>query len=91
MFPHRRRRGAVVSRRPNTPIVRLRFRLDRRGGPDSVYRRWQLVVGSVAATVVLLLIMTVVLASVFVLMLVTIALVIAGVLIWAILDSVHIE
>jgi uncharacterized membrane protein len=74
-----------VSRRPNTPIFRLRFRLERRGGPNSVYRRWQLVVGSVAATVALLLIMALMLTSLFVLMLVTIALVIAGVLLWSML------
>lgn len=77
-----------MSRRPNAPIVRLRFRLDRRRGPDSFYRRWQLVVGGVAATVVLILIMGVVLTSLFVVMLVTIALVIIGVLIWAMLDAV---
>lgn len=80
-----------MSRHSNEPIVRLRFRLERRGGPDSVYRRWQLVVGSVAATVLLLLIMALLLTSLLVVMLVTIALVIAGVLIWAILDGVRIE
>jgi len=80
-----------VSRHSSKPTVRVRFRLQGSGGPDSAYRRWQLVVASAAATVMLLLIMALVLTSLFVVMLVTIALVIASVLIWAILDSVRIE